>query len=383
MKRCLKIGIFTDVYKPVVNGVVTSIENLFNSLAELNHKIYIFAPEYPGYKDESSNIYRFKSINLWSKVNYPLGLPYSRRIFKIINSLDLDLIHCHHPFLMGRAGQYVARKLHIPLVATLHTQYEEYIHYIPFNRYIVRSMTLWALKNFSNRCDALIIPAESRKRQLEKYGISSRIKVVPNCIEPDIFSKLNGNKIKDRYSISREEKILIFVGRLAREKNIEFLITCFKDIRKKYNNIKLMLVGEGPERKRIENFINKENLSEDVILTGEINNKDIKDYYGAADIFVSTSKTEVHPVVLLEAMASAIPVVAVRAPGYEDTVRHGLDGLLCEEHVEEFSDSVLSLLNNNLKRETISKHAKERARDFSVKNITGQIENIYLSLLKN
>ncbi|MEQ8191650.1 MAG: glycosyltransferase, partial [Candidatus Eremiobacterota bacterium] len=216
MKRCLNIGIFTDVYKPVVNGVVTSIENLFNSLVKLNHKIYIFAPEYPGYTDENKNIYRFKSINLWSKVNYPLGLPYSRRIFKIINSLDLDLIHCHHPFLMGRLGQYIARKLNIPLVATLHTQYEEYLHYVPFNRYIVRSMTLWALRNFSNRCDTLIIPAESRKRQLEKYGISSRIKVIPNCIEPDIFNRSNGKKIKDTYSVSKEEKILIFVGRLAR-----------------------------------------------------------------------------------------------------------------------------------------------------------------------
>lgn len=383
MKRCLKIGIFTDVYKPVVNGVVTSIENLFNSLLELNHNIYIFAPEYPGYTDEDNNIYRFKSINLWSKVNYPLGLPYSRRIFKIINSLDLDLIHCHHPFLMGRAGQYIARKLNIPLVATLHTQYEEYVHYVPFNKYIVRSMTLWALKNFSNKCDALIIPAESRKKQLQKYGISSRIKVIPNCIEPKIFDKLNGKKIKDRYSISPEEKVLIFVGRLAREKNIEFLITCFKEMYKEYRSIKLMLVGDGPESDRIKNLINKENLSGNVIFTGEINHKDIKDYYGAADIFVSTSKTEVHPVVLLEAMASALPVVAVRAAGYEDTVRHGVDGLLCEEHVKEFSDAVLSLLNNRLKRETISRNAKERAGDFSVKNITEQIINIYLSLLKN
>ncbi len=383
MKRCLKIGIFTDVYKPVVNGVVTSIENLFNSLEELNHKIYIFAPEYPGYKDERENIYRFKSINLWSKVNYPLGLPYSRRIFKIINSLDLDIIHCHHPFLTGRAGQYIARKLNIPLVATLHTQYEEYIHYIPFNRYIVRTMTLWALRNFSNKCDALIIPAESRKRQLEKYGIYSRIKVIPNCIEPAIFNRLNGKKIKDRYSISQEKKILIFVGRLAREKNIDFLITCFKEIHKEYKNIKLMLVGDGPEKNKIKNLIDRENLSGDVILTGEINNKDIKDYYGAADIFVSTSKTEVHPVVLLEAMASALPVVAVKSAGYEDTLSHGVDGLLCEENVKAFSGSVLSLLNDNLKREAISRHAKERARDFSVKNITGQIESIYLSLLKN
>lgn len=383
MKRCLNIGIFTDVYKPVVNGVVTSIENLFNYMEKLNHKIYIFAPEYPGYKDERNNIYRFKSVNLWSKVNYPLGLPYSRRIFKIINSLDLDIIHCHHPFLMGRAGQHIAGKLHIPLVATLHTQYEEYIHYVPFNRYIIRTMTLWALKHFSNKCDTLIIPAESRKRQLEKYGIYSRIKVIPNCIEPARFNRLNGKKIKDRYSISQEKKILIFVGRLAREKNIEFLITCFKEIHKEYKNIKLMLVGDGPERKKIENFINRENLSEHVILTGEINNKDIKDYYGAADIFVSTSKTEVHPVVLLEAMACALPVVAVRGPGYEDTLRHGVDGLLCEEHVGKFSASVLSLLNDRLKRETISKQAKERSMDFSVKNITGQIENIYLSLVKN
>ncbi|MEQ8189605.1 MAG: glycosyltransferase, partial [Candidatus Eremiobacterota bacterium] len=207
--------------------------------------------------------------------------------------------------------------------------------------------------------------------------------VIPNCIEPAIFNRLNGKKIKDRYSISQEKKILIFVGRLAREKNIELLIACFKEIHKKYNGIKLMLVGDGPERDRIKNIINKENLSGNVILTGEINNKDIKDYYGAADIFVSTSKTEVHPVVLLEAMASALPVVAVRASGYEDTVRHGIDGLLCDENVNEFSEAVLSLLNNSPKREAISRYARERARDFSVKNITREIVNIYLSLLKN
>ena len=139
-KRGLKIGIFTDVYKPVVNGVVNAIDNLSQSLTELEHSVYIFAPEYSGYKDKTGNIFRFRSVNLFPGVNYPLGIPYSRRIFKIISSLELDIIHCHHPFLMGRVGMHFAKKFDIPLVATLHTQYENYNHYVPLSRSLTKKV---------------------------------------------------------------------------------------------------------------------------------------------------------------------------------------------------------------------------------------------------
>jgi 1,2-diacylglycerol 3-alpha-glucosyltransferase len=381
-ERFLNIGIFTDVYKPVVNGVVTSIENLYKTLLVLNHKIYIFAPEYSGYRDDDENIYRFKSVSLSSRVNYPLGIPYSRKIFKTINSLNLDIIHCHHPFLIGRVGQYFARKLKIPLVATLHTQYEEYVHYVPFNKYLVQKIALLALKDFSNKCDLLIIPAESRKKQLRNYGISSSIKVIPNSIELKKFSNLNGKKVRDKYCISPEENLLLFVGRIAREKNIDFLLDCFKEVCKEYSNVKLLLVGDGPESYRLGHMVKQSDFAQRIIFTGEIPYKDIGDYYGAADLFVSTSMTEVHPVVLLEAMASGLPVVAVKSVGYSDTIRHEIDGLLCDENVKEFSKSVLFLLNDISARKLMGQRAEERVKDFSLDIITEEIIEAYLSLLK-
>ncbi|HPZ08932.1 MAG TPA: glycosyltransferase family 4 protein [Candidatus Eremiobacteraeota bacterium] len=376
----MNIGIFTDAYTPVVNGVVNAIENLHMNLLSLNHKIYIFAPGYPGYKDDCSNIYRFKSIILSKKVNYPVSIPYSRSIFNTINNLSLDIIHCHHPFLLGRLGLYFARRLKIPLVGTFHTQYESYIHYIPFNRYFIKKLTLWALKDFASNCDVLIIPAESRKEQLEHSGISGNIRVIPNGIKLEQFNKLNGKRVREIYSISPEDKLLIFVGRLAKEKNLDFLLECFEYILEQFPSVKLMLVGDGPESKRLITKTSK--FTEKVILTGQIKHEDIGDYYGAADVFVSASTTEVHPIVLLEAMTCGLPVVAISSIGYKDTIISGIDGLLCRENVKDFSEAVLLLLKDKFKRYSIIQNARKKVERYSINTTTRQIIDVYSSLLK-
>jgi len=381
--RGLKVGIFTDVYKPVINGVVNAIENLSRSLWRAGHSVYIFAPAYSGYKDDLDSIYRFKSINLLPGVNYPLSIPYSRRIFSLINSLELDIIHCHHPFLLGRVGQYFAKKLGIPVVATLHTQYENYNHYVPLNKEFVKKVTLWALRDFSNRCDMLITPAESRKNQLRSYGISTDIKVIPNAIEPDKYSGLKGDIIREKYSVLPGEKLLLFVGRIAKEKNIDFLFDCFESISGEDPSVKLMMVGDGPEFERLKKKAGRESFFEKIIFTGEIDNNKISDYYGAADIFVSASTTEVHPVVLLEAMASGLPVVAVKSAGYEDTIRDGIDGILCKEDRNDFTGSVISLLRDVEKRRNLGQAALGRVEEFSSEHIIKRMVEVYFSLLKN
>lgn len=383
MKKTLKVAIFTDAYKPVTNGVVNAIEGLYDTLSSFDHKIYIFAPEYSGYKDKSDNVYRFKSLNFNSEVDFPVGIPYSRRIFKIIHTLGLDIIHCHHPFLIGRLGAYMGNKLNIPVVATLHTQYENYIHYIPLNKIFIKHLTLWALRDFSSKCDALIAPAESRKRQLLKYGIKPDIKVIPNGIDVEKFSKLDGKQVRDYYSIASCDKVLIFVGRVAKEKNLDFLLDCFKVLSCEISNVKLMIVGDGPEKSRIMEKAEAEGISEKIIFTGKIPNEYIGNYYASADIFVSTSITEVHPIVLLEAMASGIPTVAIDSIGYKDTIENGIHGFLCSYNIEDFKEKISILLSNDEMRKIMGKASRCKAHNFSVRTVTGEIIDLYLSLLKN
>ena len=375
----MKVAIFSDAYKPTVSGVVTAVEALAQGLQKKGVKVQLFVPAYPGFcGDETGNIFRFQAIK--TKVDFPLAFPFSKKGFKLFSFFKPDIVHCNHPYLLGRTGALWAKKLGCPTVATLHTNYVEYLHYIPLPFSITRRLAIWALKDFTSKCSHIITPAETARQRLVSYGITTPITVIPNAVNIEEFEGKSPKLVRQKYAISNEDIVLIFVGRLALEKNVLFLLKILRAIPE--DSVKLMLVGGGPQEEELKKFAKENNLEHRCIFTGAIPHKDISLYYAACDIFVSASTTEVHPIVLIEAMASKLPVIAFDSPGYKDTIRDGEDGILTKPDFDDFLVNLKELIHNPALRQNLAHNAKIRSQQYSISTYIDRVINLYQEVIR-
>lgn len=378
----MNVGIFTNSYKPITTGVVNSIRFFRQGLVEKGHKVYVFAPRFYNYKDDEEDIYRFPSVNLSTRVKFPVATYFFNRILREIPKLDLDIVHCHHPFILGTVGAAFARRLGIPLIYTFHTQYERYSHYVPFNQNIVRRLTKETVIRYIQRCDCVIAPTRSiRDMLVDSYKVSNRIEVVPNAIDLKPYENLDGSIVRKRYGLY-DERLLISVGRLAAEKNLPFLLRAFREMVYTDRGLMLMLVGGGPEEANLRRLAKRLGIDRKVIFAGPVDYQLIPGYLASADMFVMASTTEVGPLVLIEAMAAGLPVVAVDACGARDAIVSGVNGILTNQDERGFAESVLGLLKDDASRRRISSGARETAQGYSIGSATEKLLEVYESMRK-
>ncbi len=373
----MKVGIFVDSYKPIITGVVNTVDLIRRGLESLGHEVHIFAPASPGYQDTEERVYRFWSFNISTQVAAPFAIPVSPSLLALIPRLGLDVIHTQHPFAVGQLGVYMARRLGLPVVYTFHTQYEHYAHYVPFNQSLVKSLARWVVVNHAERCDVIICPAPSIRDLLLSYGIRRPIEILPNAIDLSAFEDVDPSDMRQRLGIGPHERVAIYCGRLAREKNLPFMLHALRRVLLEMPERRLLLVGEGAERDDLMLLVLRLGLGDRVLFSGRIEYAEIPRYYAASDLFVMTSVTEVRPLALIEAMASGLPVVAVAAPGSSDTVTSGTDGLLTDEDPAEFADAVRRLLTEDAVRQEMGRRARETARTYSIIDTTRRLVGIY------
>jgi len=379
----MKVGIFTDSYKPYTSGVVTSICTFKEELNKLGHEIYIFAPSYPDYEDEEEGVYRYFSMPSPTNPDFALAIPVLPGMNMLLKKLDLDIIHVHSPFTMGRVGMHWANRHHIPLIFTYHTLYDQYSHYVPVAQHLVKEMALKFSNNFCNRCDHVVVPSKEIMNLLHSYDISTPITVIPTGVPLHKFRGKKEDWLREHYDIPRENKILLFVGRLTREKNLEFLIQAFELVRKQMLNTTLVLTAQGPlesELKQLSEELNLE-LDKDIIFTGAQPFDTLVDIYYSSDLFVFSSMTETQGLVLLEAMAAGLPVVAVRAYGVQDMVDNGMDGMLTECDICDFSDAIVKILHDDKVYQYFKQNAYKKADRLSSRNMAVKLEEVYQALV--
>ncbi len=365
----MKIAFFTDSYKPYISGVVRSVESFMIELQNAGNEVYIFAPDYPGSKKED-NIFRFKSLPAGAVPGFRLALPLSTSVFNRVKELDLDLIHTHSPFLMGWLGKLISRRLNIPLVFTYHTLYEKYAHYFPLGEGVARKLAINYSKRYCQNCDLVIAPTDYVENMLLGYGIKTAIKTVPTGIDIHKYYNKNGLWIRSEYGIRDDEKILLFVGRLGQEKNIELLMETFKMVSESLANTRLIMVGDGPLRKKLLKMTDDYMLNDKIIFTGEKEPDEVVDFYLASDLFVFPSLTETQGLVTLEAMAGGLPVIAVNAAGTTSMVDDGLNGLLVKADPHYFSRAVINLLTHDKRYNLFVKNAVKKAEEYNMKTLT-------------
>ncbi|NLZ38950.1 MAG: glycosyltransferase family 4 protein [Firmicutes bacterium] len=378
----MKIGMFTDSYKPYTSGVVRSIETTKAELVALGHEVYIFAPNYPNYEEAEKGVYRFASIPTPTYPDFAIALPFSLHLNATVKELGLDIIHVHSPFSMGLLGSRCAKRFNIPLVFTYHTMYDRYVHYFPFAQNLSKKVVLKLSSNFCNRCDLVITPTEVVKRIVEP-NVQTKVQALPTGIDTSEFSFVDRQWLRTELRIPQEKKILLHLGRLGKEKNVVFLLQAYNQIRKSQPNTVLVIVGDGPEREALQTQAQEMGLAPHVIFTGSMPREAVINCYAGADIFVFASTTETQGLVLGEAKAAGLPSVAVKALGASEMVNHGVDGFLTDLAVDEFSKRVLQLLENEELLRRMSANCLVTVQEISSTNMAKKLLAAYEELLEN
>ncbi len=375
----MRVGIFTNAYRPIISGVVNSVDLIRKGLLAQGHVPFVFAPRFPGYREAHAGVYRFCSLSLSRQVKFPLPCPYSPSHFARIPRLELDVLHTHHPFLLGRTAIGFADRLKIPLVFTFHTQYEQYAHYIPFQKKLVQAEGRRLVVDYASRCDLIVCPSPVMREVIERdYRISTRLEVLPNAIDLSAFENVAGTASRRALGFTDQEVVALYAGRIGLEKNLEFLLRAFARV--DFPLARLAIVGDGPVLGNLRRLASELGLEGRVGFTGRVDYARMPGYYAAADFFTITSTTEVKPLVVLEALASGLPVVAVAACGTQDTLTHGQDGLLSECELGAYAALLQQAFGQAEQRRMMGQRARLTAREFAIGPYVRRLTGLYASL---
>jgi 1,2-diacylglycerol 3-alpha-glucosyltransferase len=380
----MNIAFFTNNYKPFVGGVPIAIENLAETLRRRGHRVFIFAPEYDQPVEDERDVFRTWSIKNFNDSNFVLPIPLSLETYVHFSDTKADVVHCHHPFLLGETGLHAARASNLPVVFTYHTQYEKYAHYLPFDKAMVTELAQSVAVRFSNCCDGVIAPSTDVQKMLQERGVTTEIRVIPTGVDLGRFRDGRVRWLRNHLGIPDDDRIMLFVSRLAKEKNVEFLIDAFAKMTESAGNLRFVLVGSGEYESVIRERAESSGSGDRIHFTGTLSGPDLVSAYKDADIFAFASTTETQGMVVLEAMAGGLPVVAVDACGVRDVVQDGQNGYLIPEgDTEAFAESALSILKNATHRNQLRENAVARASEMSLMNTTRKVEDLYRWAARN
>lgn len=375
----MNIAIFTDTYIPQINGVVEVIRGIRNGLEGKGHKVFIVAPRIKSFKDKDKRIIRVPSFPFPGLSEHRISFLYFRDINKkFIIKKKINIIHSQTPGTIGMIGIILARQCRIPHLHHYQTFFEDYAHYLkipkPLSLLTIKNISRW----FCNRVDMVTVPTYPFKSVLESYGIHKDVYVWASGIDLKRFR--GGKNIRKQVGIPSDAFVLLYVGRLAREKNISFLLELLPYIRKKKKNIRLMIVGDGPLRSQLEEYAEELKISDLTIFTGAVSPDEVKNYYHSADIFVFSSLTETQGLVTLEALASGLPVVAVSAYGIKYVLKDGEGAFLVSLNRRTFLEKIQKLMHKRV-YESMQKKGKAFVRNYTYAASTKKLMGIYNGLM--
>lgn len=388
----MRIGIFTETYTPYISGLVTSEVMLKNALEKQGHTVYVVTANLESFKYEYNENERILKIP-----GVPTGI-YDSRLTSIypiqavnkIKSWKLDVIHSQTEFAIGTFARIISKQYNIPLVHTYHTMYEDYIHYITkgyFKKSSKKLVEYFTKFYCETTATELIVPTtKTYKLFKEKYDFEKNIHIIPTGIEVERFYEENidqkeVNNLRKSLNILKRDFVILFVGRLAEEKNVEFLINAQKDLIKENKNIKLVIVGDGPDKEKYEELSKNNGLDNNIIFTGKAAWGDIPYYYHISNVFTTASKTETQGLTVIEAMASSVVPICMRDEAFISMITEELNGLFFETE-DEYKNHIIRLLNNKNELNRLDKQARIQAEHYSSKNYAERVLEVYNRAIK-
>lgn len=388
----MRIGIFTDTYVPFINGVTTSVLMLKKSLEKKGHTVYIVTvnAENMQYQTESNGkVIRIPGIPT-GIYDYRLTGIYPIKAIKMIKKWNLDVIHSQTEFGIGTFARIISKQLKIPLVHTYHTMYEDYVHYIThgyFNRSSKKLVEYLTLFYCDKTISELVVPTKKAYELFkQKYKVDRNVYIVPTGIDVEKFyreknKKVNIPEARKNLGIKENDFVILFVGRIAEEKNIELLLSAMKGLVNTSSKIKLLIVGDGPDLEKYKNYSTKHNLEENIIFAGKVPWNKINEYYVISDVFATASHTETQGLTVIEAMAASLPVICINDESFTDTVINNLNGLIFRNR-REYKKQITKIFEDKQLYQKLSSQARISAETHSSKYFAEQILDVYRIAMK-
>lgn len=380
----MNICMFTNTYLPHVGGVARSVSIFAEDLRAMGHNVLVVAPTFdhqPKNEDQRS-VLRVPAIQNFNGSDFSVRMPLSGMLEEKIKDFRPDIIHSHHPFLLGDTALRTARLHDLPILFTHHTLYEQYTHYVPFDSAAMKRFVIHLSTEYANLCSGVIAPSCSIKALLKKRGVRTPVVVIPTGVDLNFFKNGKADLFRKKYNIPADHKIIGHIGRLAREKNLPFLAAAVTRFLKDHKGYSFVIAGSGDAEKTIKKMFAAHSLADRLVMPGILRGTELADCYKAMDIFVFASKSETQGLVLMEAMAAGVPVIAVRASGVSDVVEDRKNGRILRANCSEasFAGAIADAFHDN-NIEQWSRAALQTTGRFSREQCVSKLLNLYEKMI--
>jgi len=377
----MRIGLFSDMYMPHISGITHHVQLYKKYFEEQGHEVLLFTFGDYDHVDDEPNIIRTRGLE-WGETGWSVAPQFSHEAKELISTLDIA--HAHHPFQSGRLVAHLTAKHDIPLVFTNHTRYDlysdAYVSYVPHNiRY--RYIRL-ALSHALNQCDAVITPSQSIAQWLADFVQYRDATVIPNGINIDRFAHPTTQLTRQEVGLEDDAFVFCYAGRIAPEKNTLYLLDEFALVAQELPDVQLLIIGDGPDFDKLQQAIEENNLQDKVVCAGMQPYEILPAYEQLADVFVTGSISEVHPLVVLEAMAAGLPVVAIDSPGIRETVQQNINGLLAT-HIapRALADNMLEFAGDAMLMQKLKEGTRKSIQQYTLPKTAGKVLKMYEQLV--
>ncbi len=381
----MKIAFVSDAYIPVPTGVAVSMQTLKVSLEKMGHTVYVFAPDYFGFKDNDNHVARLPAIFSIRDKYRPNKWPLVKIKTKQVEKLDIDIVHSHYFFKNFDFSTRLARSAKAPLVASVYQIFPEIAKLSPGFMQSSQSAYESALTEmiaYLNRCQAVIALSPSSHQYLSEFPITTTIKTIPIGIFPKDFAGFPPQTVKAKFGIPQERRIVLYVGRIEDDKNLKFLLKSFKSIWKAIDDVHLLIVGGGSRLKYYQEINSMLPYHKFITFTGYLPKSYVNRIYGAADILAYPSQLDPEPLCVLESLAAGTPVVAIKGLGAQNFISENIDGFIAKNDLGDFADKIIELLRREKMRLEFSQNARREAQAFKSSNLTRDLLRFYEQVIQ-
>lgn len=380
----MNILMMTNTYSPHVGGVARSVDAFAKEYRRMGHRVLVVAPEFEGTPENEEDVVRIPAIQNFNGSDFSVRLPISWGLNSRLEEFNPNIVHSHHPFLLGDTALRVRNHFRIPIVFTNHTRYEQYTHYVPLDSPMLKKFVVKLAVGYCNLVDHIFAPSESIAELLESKEVETPIDVVPTGVDVDFFADGDGKECRARAGVPEEAFVVGHVGRLAPEKNLMFLARSVLKFMNQNENTWFMIAGSGPESKPVEALFTGAGMDNRVVHLGKLQGRELADFYHAMDVFGFASQSETQGMVLTEAMSAGKPVVAVDASGVREVVRDEVNGrLLKSENMDEFAAALSWVMQASPEqRSSLQEEALRTANSFSLANTATKAIGIYEKVIE-
>jgi 1,2-diacylglycerol 3-alpha-glucosyltransferase len=368
----MKICMMTNTYLPHVGGVARSVSTFAEEYRRLGHEVLVVAPHFPGRmpKRAEAIVERVAAVQNFNGSDFSVRLPLAAGLSIRLDNFAADIIHAHHPFLLGDTALRMATTRSVPVVFTHHTKYEDYVHYVPFASPALRRAAIQLSTEFANLCDGVIAPSASIAALIRRRGVTTPVEVVPTGVDTESFANGDGAAARRQLRIPARAFVVGHVGRLAPEKNLPFLAKAVAQFLRDQPDAWFLVVGSGPSEEDLRKVCASQGVAKRLVLAGSRSGQALFDAYRAMDVFAFSSKSETQGLVIAEAMSARLPVVALRASGVREVVQDGKTGFMLapESSPAHFARHLGRLRTDAALRAQFSAAAQKGAQEFSREN---------------